>query len=91
MIAKDTGLAQLPPEFCPAPEEDLKVLENLKKDAITTLYVGTAVAGETGYKDIYLVVTKDRIPVILFLRRMCLSEDYLRKHVRIKEEATPES
>ena len=59
-----------PPDRCPGNPGDLELLERISRGAVTVKYVGTVASG-TDYRDIYLVLTGDRVLHIVSVRRLC--------------------
>lgn len=59
-----------PPDRCPAVERDLRLLRELSESAALVRYLGT-VASDTDYRDIYLVLTRDRLLHVIAVRRLC--------------------
>jgi len=83
---KKRTVDEIPPELCPIPKEDKVLFDNLKKDELTTIYVGT-VKVDSDYKDIYVIITQERIPYILAVRRVCLDKKFLEKKLGVSERS----
>lgn len=73
----------IPPNLCPEVEEDKKLLDEIaeKEGAITITYAGTIESG-TDYRDLYLVLTRDRVLHIIAVRRLCPNTKILEQHLK---------
>lgn len=64
-----------PPELCIPVKEDVEMLKRIQldSDTLSVVYAGTVASG-AGYRDIYLVYTKEAMLHIIMIRRLCPSE-----------------
>lgn len=58
---------------CTVAEEDVAMLEELREDAVSITYVGT-IESDGVYKDVYLVLLRDRTMLIIEVRKTCVTE-----------------
>lgn len=58
---------------CTVAEEDTSLLDELRGDAVSVVYVGT-IESDGVYKDVYLVLLRDRTMLIVEVRKTCFTE-----------------
>ena len=63
-----------PPEGCYYEEDDVSVLEaNVKEDVVSVVQVARIRVDEVMFKDVFIVLTQARIPLVITVRLYCQS------------------
>jgi len=77
----------IPPELCPPAKQDEQLLEELNENSLASIYAGT-VKTDIDYKDLYVVITKDRIAYVIAVRRFCIDKKLLKELLGSPESPT---